>query len=116
MNANDRAVAEATSFVATLNDIILFPLIYLLMALAFLIFIWGTAQYFFNADNDTARTQGKKHMLWGIVGLVVMVSAWSILGIAAGTFGLRDEVDCARDPSGSNCDDAFKVDTSQIQF
>ena len=37
MEANREVVAQAAGFVAKVNDIILFPLIYLLMAVAFLI-------------------------------------------------------------------------------
>ena len=35
MNANQRAAAEAQEFVSKLNEVILFPLVYLLMAIAF---------------------------------------------------------------------------------
>ena len=114
MEANQEVVAEAAGFVAKVNEIILFPIIYLLMAIAFLIFLWGCAQYIFNATNDSAREQGRKHIMWGLVGLFVMVSAWSILAIAAGTFGLREQVDCSRDPSASGCDDAFKINTEPL--
>ena len=55
-------------------------------------------------------------MVWGIVGLIIMVSAWSILSIVAGTFGLQEQVDCARTPDASGCDDAFQIDTSGIRF
>lgn len=41
-----------------------------------------------NADNDEARSIGKKHMVWGIVGIVIMVSAYSILRMVAATFGV----------------------------
>ena len=116
MEANQNAVAEASSFVAKVNEFILFPLIYLLMSVAFLVFLWGCAQYIFGADNDQARAQGRKHILWGIVGLFIMVSAWSILGLVAGTFGLGDEVDCAKDPSGSGCAETFNVDATPLQF
>jgi TRAP-type C4-dicarboxylate transport system permease small subunit len=116
MQGNQIAVREAQGFVEKLNEVILFPFVYLLMAVAFLIFIWGTAQYFLNANNESEQEKGKKHMLWGIVGLIIMVSAWSILGIVAGTFGLQEQVDCARTPDASGCDDAFEIDTSSIQF
>lgn len=116
MEANQQVVAEAAGFVAKVNDIILFPLIYLLMSVAFLIFLWGCAKYVFNANNESERAKGRKHILWGLVGLLIMISAWSILSIAAGTFGLDDEVDCTREPNAAGCDEKFKIDTSAIQF
>lgn len=108
----DQAAAEAASFVAKFNEIILFPLIALLSAVAFLVFLWGCAQYFINATNDQARQQGVKHITYGIIGLVVMLSAFAILSIAASTFGLDDELKCANDPSATGCGDAFVIPDS----
>jgi hypothetical protein len=99
----DRAAAEAASFVATFNEVILFPTIALLSAVAFFVFLWGVAEYVFNAANDQARQQGVKHITYGIIGLVVMISAFAILSIAAATFGLDSNLDCAVDPSAAGC-------------
>jgi len=108
----DQAAAEAASFVAKFNEIILFPLIALLSAIAFLVFLWGCAQYFINATNDQARQQGVKHITYGIIGLVVMLSAFAILSIAASTFGLDKQLECANDPSASGCGEAFVIPDS----
>ncbi len=116
MEANREVVAQAAGFVAKVNDIILFPLIYLLMAVAFLIFLVGCAQYVFKANEPAERAKGTKNITWGLFGLLVMVSAWSILSIVAGTFGLDDEVDCARTPSGTGCEDAFDINVDSIKF
>lgn len=96
-------VAEAQSFVGQVNDIILFPLISLLMAVAFLYFIFGGFQYILHADDSKAREEGRKHMLWSILGMFVMVVAFAILALAANTFGLQDELECADDPTAANC-------------
>ena len=95
---------EAGNFVAKLNEVILFPLIALLSGIAFLVFIYGCIIYIFNGDSDTAREEGKKHMMYGIIGLVVMISAWGLLSIAANTFGLGNELNCADNPSASGRD------------
>ena len=86
--AGDLAAAEAQNFVDLVNEHILFPFIGLLSGIAFLVFLWGCAEFVFGAANEQARAQGKKHVLWGLIGLFVMVSAWAILTLAAGTFGL----------------------------
>jgi uncharacterized membrane protein YidH (DUF202 family) len=80
--------ALAKSFVGKINDAILFPLISLMMGVAMLVFLYGAFEYIMNADNDAAREKGRSHLLWGIVGLLVMVCAIAILSIAANTFGL----------------------------
>ena len=109
MSPQQQAANEAAGFVAKFNDIILFPTIALLSALAFLVFLLGCAEYFINATNETARQQGVKHITYGIIGLVIMVSAFAILSIATSTFGLGDQLNCANDPSGSGCDSAFTL-------
>lgn len=103
------AQTEAASFVATFNSVILYPTIALLAAVALLVFIWGGFEYFMNAANDQARQKGVKHITYGIIGLVVMLSAYAILSIAAATFGLDDEIDCATDPSGPGCATVFTL-------
>ena len=102
-----QAAAEASSFVAKFNEVILYPTIALLSAVAFFVFLWGTAEYFFNATNDQARQQGVKHITYGIIGLVVMVSAFAILSIAAATVGLEQNLDCAANPTAPGCDALF---------
>lgn len=104
------AATEAQAFVDKINTIILFPTIALLTGIAFLVFIWGAFQYFMHADNDQAREAGAKHIMYGIIGLVVMVSAYTILTIAAGTGGLNQELDCATEWV-AGCDAVFEVST-----
>ena len=109
----DESTRLAYDFVQTFNDVILFPTIGLLSALALLIFIFGAFQYVVRANDPAARQQGIKHITWGIVGLVVMLSAYTILLLFANTFGLGDELEGANEgnavipsdfggPSGSN--------------
>lgn len=103
------ATDVASDFVATFNRVILFPTIGLLMAVAFLVFIYGCFEYIALAGNDQARQKGVSHITWGIIGLVVMVSAYTILQIVAGTFGLNEELDCATDADGPGCDTIFEI-------
>lgn len=77
----------ARGFLARLNDAILYPLITLMLAIALVVFLWGCFDFIRGASEPSVRTQGRKHILWGIIGMLVMVSAYSILTIAAGTFG-----------------------------
>jgi hypothetical protein len=93
----DSSTQLAYSFVQTFNDVILFPTIALLSAIAVLVFMYGCFLYIVRAGDPAARAQGTKHITWGIVGVVVMLSAYTILSIAAGTFGLDDELDTARE-------------------
>ena len=62
---------------------------YLIMALATIAFLWGIVKYLFGGDDKKQREESKKFMLWGIVGLTVMVSVWSLVAILANIFGMH---------------------------
>jgi uncharacterized membrane protein YidH (DUF202 family) len=62
-----------------INEAILQPIATLLMAVAVAYFLFGVMKFVQNQDNEDAQTEGKKHMLWGVVGLFIMVSVWGIL-------------------------------------
>ena len=79
-------------FVVLLNENILFPLIALLTATALLVFLLGCLQFMQSADNEEGRAKGSRHILWGLIGLLVMLSAFTILKLAAGTINLDDEL------------------------
>ena len=89
LTAKEKASAVANTFVGKVNEFILFPLIALLTGIAFLVFVYGCAVYVINGSNDSAREEGRKHIMFGLIGLLIMLSAYTILSIAAGTFGLK---------------------------
>jgi Type IV secretion system pilin len=103
------AAAQAADFVARFNEAILFPLITLLSGVAFLVFLYGCALYIFNASNDGARAEGKKHIMYGLIGLTVMISAYAILTMAVNSFGLGRQLDCASAPGTAGCAGAFTL-------
>lgn len=72
-------------------DNIVNPLIYFLFAIALLYFLYGVFVFILNADDESKRDTGKKHMLWGIVGLFIMVSVYGILGLIIGTMGVSSD-------------------------
>jgi len=109
MTPQQQAAQEAANFVSRLNNAFLFPLIALLSGIAFLFFIYGSAIYIFNANNDTARAEGKKHITFGLIGLTIMVSAYAILTLVSNTSGLGRQLDCANNPGASGCGSAFTL-------
>lgn len=80
-------------FVYKVNDLILNPLIGLLFAVALAVFLYGVVEFLMKSEEDEARTKGKKHMLWGIIGLFVMFSVWAILNLVLSTFDLENQYD-----------------------
>jgi hypothetical protein len=61
------------------------PIIFLLMAVAVVVFIWGVFGFIRNADSPEDRKKGGMHMLFGILGLFIMVTAYGILHLILGT-------------------------------
>ncbi|HRH31261.1 MAG TPA: hypothetical protein PK950_01210 [Candidatus Paceibacterota bacterium] len=57
----------------------------LLFALALLMFIWGVLKYVIAPDGSDDREEGRWFMIWGIVGLFVMVSVWGLVGLVSNT-------------------------------
>ncbi len=66
-------------------DNIINPAIYLLMAVAVMYFLWGAFQFVRNADSSDERKKGGLNMMWGVIGLFIMVSAYGILNLIVTT-------------------------------
>ncbi|MBI2610778.1 hypothetical protein HYW60_02490 [Candidatus Kaiserbacteria bacterium] len=64
------------------------PAILLVIAAGFFLFVFGLVQFLLDLDKGANREQHIKHMLWGIVGMFVMVSVYGILALLDNTFGL----------------------------
>lgn len=55
------------------------PVIYLLFGLALAYFLWGMLEFIAGAGNEETRTNGRQHMLWGVVGMFIMVAVFGIM-------------------------------------
>lgn len=88
-------VAFAQSSIWTIEDFIikihkiLNSLIPVLVLLGVIYFVWGVVWYVI-ADSDEAKKKGKDRIIYGIIGLTVIVSVWGLVAIVAKTFGLTD--------------------------
>ncbi|MFZ3043587.1 MAG: hypothetical protein WA058_00545 [Minisyncoccia bacterium] len=73
------------SIVGIINNI----LVPVLMAIAFIYFLYGVYKYFIlGADSDTERKTGRQFVLWGIIGFVAILSVWGLVNIVGSTLGL----------------------------
>ncbi|MEK7599321.1 MAG: hypothetical protein AAB474_02660 [Patescibacteria group bacterium] len=68
-----------------LNEVIN-PLIYVIFGLALLIFLWGVVEFIAKAGSEEARTTGKQHIIWGLVGLTIMLGVFGIINILKSLF------------------------------
>lgn len=62
----------------------------LLIALAVVIFLWGVVQYITAGGDEEKKKKGRDTMIWGIVGLFVMVAVWGLVWLLINTFSLEE--------------------------
>lgn len=85
-------VAQDTSWLDTVASEILAiatVAVPVLTGLALAFFLWGLVVFLAKTSNDQARTEGKRHMVWGVIGLAILVSTWGIVRVAIALFGLE---------------------------
>ncbi len=61
------------------------PTIALLFTFAVAMFFWGVFEMVYHADSEEARSTGKEHMLWGIVGFILMITVVGLLQLICNT-------------------------------
>lgn len=83
------------SLQAFLAQIILFlnyVIIPLLIALAFLFFIWNAFRYFIlESNSEEGRTKARRLALYGIGAFVFIVSLWGIVNLLVSAFDIDRE-------------------------
>lgn len=84
------AQGKITTFEGLVNKFIsiikyVVPLIF---AIALVAFLWGVFQYFFSGAEK--KEEAKDFLLYGIIGLFIMVSVWGLVRILTGTFLLEN--------------------------
>ncbi len=58
------------------------------MTVATIVFVYGVFQFVRAAENPEARKKGQQHMLWGLIGLAIMVSVFTIIKLIVNTLGV----------------------------
>jgi len=77
-------MSEATKLISNIKVYILNPIIGFMFAVAVVMFIYGIVEYIWSADNEDKVAVGKTHMIWGIVGIFVMIGVYGILNLLSG--------------------------------
>jgi hypothetical protein len=82
------AAVDMAAFAKVVDPIItqlIYPLLGLIFGLALIIFVWGVLQLVIHGDDETARGKGKMTILYGTIGMFIMVAAWGIIYIVSNT-------------------------------
>jgi hypothetical protein len=75
------------SLFKNIKEQIISPIIYFLIALAVVYFLWGMVVFIQNADNADKRKEGYDHMIYGIIGIFIMISVNGIIALITATIG-----------------------------
>lgn len=75
-------------------------LVPVLMAIAFIVFLWGVYKYFIlGAADESSKGEGRKFAMWGIIGFVVIVSVWGLVALVREAAGLNTGINNPTPPT-----------------
>jgi hypothetical protein len=63
------------------------PLYQLVAGIAFLYFLYGVFMFIVNMNDPEKKNLGKQHLLWGTVGLFIILSVGGIMMVFNNIFG-----------------------------
>lgn len=69
------------TFIARVQDQIIDPIITVLALAAFVLFVFGVVEFIRGAENGETQEKGRRHMIWGIIGLAILFGANAIVTI-----------------------------------
>ncbi|MGC9605584.1 MAG: Mbov_0395 family pilin-like conjugal transfer protein [Minisyncoccia bacterium] len=74
----------------------------ILISLAVIWIIWNVVSFIIHADNPEKRGESGKAILWGVVGLFVILSIWGLVNILTGTFSTNTQAPVQNYPVNPN--------------
>lgn len=90
--AGEVDISRLEAYAAGIRGIINGVLMPVLMAIAFIVFIWGVYKYFIlGAADEKSRADGRQFVLSGVIGFAIILSMWGLVNIVVYTFGLVDQ-------------------------
>ncbi len=73
-------MSGAEELARDLIRVIINPLLLFVSALGVLVFVFGMVEFLYGLNTESdARERGKKHMIWGLVGVFIIVVAYGIV-------------------------------------
>ena len=73
--------ADIDSLILKINKVIINPAIGFIFAVALATFLFGVVEFILKKESDEGRATGKQHMLWGIIGMAIMLGAFGIINL-----------------------------------
>lgn len=83
---------ESADDIFNLVENILGKLAPMLIAIAVIVLLVAIINYIRAGEDEEKRGKAKSLMIYGIIGLFVMVSIWGLVAILSGTLNLNNEI------------------------
>lgn len=84
------AAEDVETLISKFNKLILNPLIDMMFVIAFAFFLYGVFEFIVGGSKSAdAKTKGKSHMFWGIIGMAIMFSVFGIIKFIMTTIGAK---------------------------
>lgn len=79
-----------TSVITIMDDLInlMQTIIPVLLGCAVAVFFWGVVKFIWHAGDEKEVQEGRTFLVWGMVGIFVIIALWSIIGFIQTNFGL----------------------------
>jgi len=79
--------ADLKSIVGTIRDLVN-TIVPLFMVVAVAVFLWGIVKYITAAGDEEKAKAARGYIIYGLIGVFVMVCFWGIIQVVASTFGI----------------------------
>lgn len=83
------AKEDIKSVIETVMDVLETTVIPLIIAIALVVFLVGVVKYITAGGDAEKRTEARNVMIYGIIGLFVMVAVWGLVWLLINTFNLE---------------------------
>ncbi len=85
-------ITDFKSLVQAVIEGIFSPLTALFVALAVLYFFIGVVNFIKSGENESERTKGRNQIIFGLIGLAVMMSVWGLVSLITTSFGIDNVI------------------------
>ncbi len=82
------ALAATVQDVLNTTDRVLQQVIPILLLVGTIVFLWGVITYLTAGPDEEKQAYGKYLIVYGLVGLFIMVAIWGIVRVLTQTFGV----------------------------
>lgn len=84
-------IGAANDVIGRFTTYIIDPMILVLFTAGLFLFMWGLVSFLWSMKDGDMKggDTGKQHMIWGLVGMLIMISVYGIISMLDSTFGLN---------------------------